>query len=170
MPSIFPIIRVLSGESALHIRWPKYWSFSVSPSNEYSELISFGIDWFDLIVQGTLESFLEPQFESINSLVLSLLYGPTLTSVHDYWKTIALSIRTFVSKVMSLLFNVLFRFVIAFLLRSRCLLISWLQSPSIVIFDPKKIKSVTVSVVVPIYLSCSDGTGCHDLSFLNVEF
>ena len=170
MPSIFPIIRVLSGESALHIRWPKYWSFSVSPSNEYSELISFGIDWFDLIVQGTLESFLEPQFESINSLVLSLLYGPTLTSVHDYWKTIALSIRTFVSKVMSLLFNVLFRFVIAFLLRSRCLLISWLQSPSIVIFDPKKIKSVTVSVVVPIYLSCSDGTGCHDLSFFCVEF
>ena len=82
-------------------------------------MISFRVDWFDLlIVPGTLESFLEPHFESMNSLVLSLLCGPTLTSVHDYWKTIALSIWTFVGKVMSLLFNVLFRFVIAFLLRS----------------------------------------------------
>ena len=134
-------------------------------------MISFRIDWFDLlIVPGTLESFLEPHFESMNSLVLSLLCGPTLTSVHDYWKTIALSIWTFVGKVMSLLFNVLFRFVIAFLLRSKPLLISWLQSPSVVIFEPKKIKSVTVSIVVPIYLPCSDGTGCHDLSFSCVEF
>ena len=134
-------------------------------------MISFRIDWFDLlIVPGTLESFLEPHFESMNSLVLSLLCGPTLTSVHDYWKTIALSIWTFVGKVMSLLFNVLFRFVIAFLLRSKPLLISWLQSLSVVIFEPKKIKSVTVSIVVPIYLPCSDGTGCHDLSFSCVEF
>ena len=86
-PSVFLSITGFSNESALHIRWPKYWSFSISPSNEYSELISFRIDWFDLlIVPGTLESFLEPHFESMNSLVLSLLCGPTLTSVHDYWK------------------------------------------------------------------------------------
>ena len=149
LPSIFPSIRVFSSELALRIRWPKYWSFSVSPSNEYSELISFGIDWFDLIVQGTLESFLEPQFESINSLVLSLLYGPTLTSVHDYWKTIALSIRTFVSKVMSLLFNILSKFVIAFLPSSKHLLISPLQSMSTVILEPKKIKSAIVSIFFP---------------------
>ena len=87
LPSIFPSIRVFSKESGLHIRWPKYWSFSISPSNEYSGLISFRIEWFELLaVQGTQGSASEPQFESINSLVLSLLYGPTLTSVHDYWK------------------------------------------------------------------------------------
>ena len=88
LPSIFPSIRVFSNESVLHIRWPNYWSFSfsISPSNEYSGQISFRIDWFDLLaVQRTLESSLAPQFESI-TLVLSLLYGPTLTSIHDYWK------------------------------------------------------------------------------------
>ena len=89
LPLIFPTIRVFSNESSLHIRWPKYWSFSfsISPSNEYSELISFRIDWFDLLaVQGTQESSPAPQFKSINSLVLSLLYGPTFTSILDYWK------------------------------------------------------------------------------------
>ena len=89
LPSIFPSIRVFSSESALHIRWPKYWSFSfsISPSNEYSELISFRIDWFDrLAVHGTQESSSTPQFQSTHSLVLSRLYGPTLTSLHDYWK------------------------------------------------------------------------------------
>ena len=90
LPSIFPSIRVFSNESALHIRWPKYWSFSfsISPSNEYSGLISFRIDWFNLLaVQGTLqESSPTPQLQSINSLTLSLLYGPTLTPIHDYWK------------------------------------------------------------------------------------
>ena len=89
LPSIFPNIRVFYKESVLHIRWPKYWSFSfsISPSNEYSGLISFWSDWFDLLVgQGTLESSLAPQFKSINSLALSFLYGPTLTSIHDYWK------------------------------------------------------------------------------------
>ena len=88
LPSIFPSIRVFSSESVLHIRWPKYWtfSFSISSSNEYSELISFRIDWFDLLaVQGTLKSLLQ-QFKSINSLALSFLYGPTLTFIHDYWK------------------------------------------------------------------------------------
>ena len=90
LPLIFPIIRVFSNESVLHIRWPKYWSFSfsISPSNEYLGLTSFRIDWFDLLaLQGTLKSFLQHQFESINSSALSLLYGPTLTSIQDYWKS-----------------------------------------------------------------------------------
>ena len=87
LPSIFPSIRVFSKESILHIRWPKYWSFSISPSNEYSGLISFRIDWLDLLaVRGTLKSPPQPQFKSINSSVLSFLYSPTLTSIHDYWK------------------------------------------------------------------------------------
>ena len=89
LPSVLPSIRLFSNDLALHIRWPKYWSFSfsISPSNEYSELISFRMDWFDLLaVQGTLKSLLQPQFKSINSLLLSLLYGPTLTSIHVYWK------------------------------------------------------------------------------------
>ena len=86
-PSIFPSIRVFTNESVLHIWWPKYWSFSISPSNGYSGLISFRIDWLDLLaVQGTLESSPTPQFRSTNSSLLSFLYGPTLTSIHDYWK------------------------------------------------------------------------------------
>ena len=127
LPSIFPSIRVFSSESALCIKWPKYWnfSFSISRSSEYSGLISCRIDWFDLLaVQGTLT----PQFESINSSALSLLYGLILTFVHDYWKNHSLTISTFVNKVMSLLFNMLPKFVIAFLPRIKCLLISWLQS------------------------------------------
>ena len=104
LPSIFPSIRVFPNESALRIRWPMYWnfSFSKSPSSEYSGLIPFRIDWFDLLaVQGTLESSVTPQFKSINSSVLRL-HGPALTSIHDYWKTIALNIWIFVGKVMSL--------------------------------------------------------------------
>ena len=138
LPSIFLSIRVFSNESVLHIRWPKYWSFSfnISPSSEYSGLISFRMDWLDLLaVQGTLKSLLQHQFKSINSSVLSFLYGPTLTSIYDYWKTIALTRGTFVDKVMSLLFNMLSRLVIAFLPRSKCLLISWLQSPPAVILQ-----------------------------------
>ena len=89
LPSVFPSIRVFSNELVLHIRWPKYWSFSfsISPSNEYSGLISFRINWFDLAVHETLECSPTPQFESIHSLALSFLYSPTLTSIHDYWKT-----------------------------------------------------------------------------------
>ena len=111
LPLIIPNIRVFSNESALHIRWPKYWSFSfsISPSNEYSGLISLRMDWLDLLaVPGTLKSPPTPQFKSINYLALSFLYSPTVISVHDYWKkTIALTRRTFVGKVMSLLFNML---------------------------------------------------------------
>ena len=152
LPSIFPRIRAFSNELALRIRWPGCWSFSfsVSPSNEYSGLISFRIDWFDLLaVQGTLKSLPAPQFKSINSLALSRLYGPTLTSIHDCWKTIALTRWTFVGKVMSLLFNMLSRLVLAFLLRSKHLLISWLQSPSAMILEHPKIKPDTVSTVSP---------------------
>ena len=135
LPSIFSSIKVFSNELALHVRWPKY--LSISPSKKYSELISFRIDWFDLLaVQGTLNSLLQ----RINSSVFSLLYDPILTSIHDHRKNIALTIWTFVGKVMSLLFNTLSRLVIAFLPRSKCLLIWLLQSPSAVILEPPKIK------------------------------
>ena len=111
LPSIFPSIRVFSNELAVCIRWTKYWSFSfsISPSNEYSGLISFRIDWIDLLEspQDSQESSPTPEFKSINSSALSFLHGPTLTSVHDYWKNVTLTRWTFVSKVMSLLFNML---------------------------------------------------------------
>ena len=151
LPSIFPSIRVFSNESGLCIRWPKYWNFSISPSSEYSGLVSFRIDWFDLhAVQGTLESSPTPQFESINSSAFGLLYDPTFTSVDDYYgKTIASMIWTSVGKVMSLLFNMLSRYVIDLLPRSNCFLVSWLQSPSAVILKPKKINFATVSTFLP---------------------
>ena len=148
LPSIFPSIRVFSNESALHIRWPKYWSFSfnVSPSNEHPGLISLRMDWLDfLAVQGTLKSLLQ-QLSSKASILLCSAFVIVQLS-HPYMttgKTIALTRRTFVGKVMSLLFNVLSRLVITFLPRSKLLLISWLQSPSAVILEPPKIKSDTV--------------------------
>ena len=138
LPLIFPNVRVFSNESVLHIRWPKYWSFSFSISlyNEHPGLISFRMNWLDLLeVQGTLKSLLQPQFKSINSPTLNFLYGPTLTSIHDYWKN-----HSFDLMVVSLLFNMLSRLIITFLPRSKCLLISWLQSPSAVILGPQKIK------------------------------
>ena len=140
LPSIFPSIWVFSNESALCIWWPKSWSFSNSPSPEYSGLISFRIYYFDLLaVQRTLkESSLIPQFKSINPLVFSSYIHTWLLE-----KTVVLTIWTFVSKVMSLLFNMLSRFVIAFLSRNKCLLFSWLKSPSAMILEPKKIKFVT---------------------------
>ena len=148
LPSVFPSIRVFSSESALHIRWPKYWSFSISPSNEYSRLTSFRIS---LQSKGLPESSPALQFESIKSSVLTLLYGPPLTSIYT-GKTIALTICAIVSEVTSLFFNTLSRFVIAFLPRSKHILISWLQSPSEVILEPKKIESVTASTFPPFYL------------------
>ena len=153
LPSIFPSIRVFSSELSLCIRWPKCWSFSfsISPSNQYSELISFRIDWFDLLaVQGTLKSLLQHHSSKASIFWKSAFFMAQLS--HPYMttgKTIALTRQNFVSKVMSLLFNMLSKFVIAFLPRSECLLISWLQSPSAVILEPKKIKSVTISVVSP---------------------
>ena len=151
-PSVFPSIRGFSNESVL-IRWPKYWSFrfSISPSNEYSRLISFGMDWFDLLaVQGTLKSL--PQHHSSKASILwcsaFFIVQHTLPPMTT-GKTIALIRQIFVGKVMTLLFNMLPRLVIAFLPRSTSLLISWLQSPSAVILEFKKIKSVTVSTVSP---------------------
>ena len=141
-PSIFPSIRVFSNESVLHIRRSKYWSFSFSirPSNEYSGLISFRMDWLDLLaVQGTLNSLL--QHHSLKASILQHSAFFIAQHSHPYMttgKTIALTRRTFVGKVMSLLFNMLSRLVIAFLSRSKFLLISWLQSPSAVILEPKK--------------------------------
>src|SRR5574341_434317 len=149
LPSMFPSIRVFSNESTLHIRWPKYWSFSfsISPSNEYLGFISFRIDWFDLLaVQGTLKSLLQHHSSKASILSCSAFFMVQLS--HQYLTTgkiIALTRWTFVSRVMSLLFNMLPRFVIAFLPRSKRLLISWVQSPSAVILEPPKIKSVTVS-------------------------
>ena len=122
LPPIPTSIRVFSNESTLCMRWPKYWSFSfsISPSKEHPGLISFRMDWLDLLaVQGTLKSLQHPQFKSINSSVLSLLHSPTLTSIHDHWKTVALTRWIFVSKVISLLFNMLSRLVITFLPRSK---------------------------------------------------
>ena len=137
LPSIFPSIRVFSNESVFHIRWPKYWSFSFSIclSNEYSGLISFRIDWFDLLaVQGTLKSLLQYHSSKASSLQRSAFFTVQLS--HPYMttgKTIALTRQNFVGKVMSLLLNMLSRLVITFLPRSKHLLISWLQSPSAVI-------------------------------------
>ena len=154
-PSISPSIRVFSRESVLCIRWPKYWSFSfsISPSNGYSGLTSFRMDWLDLLAvpRDSQESSPAPQFESIISLVFSLLYDPILISIHDYWKNYCFDIWTFIGKVISLLFITLSRFVIAFLPRSKRLLISWLQSPFSVILEPKKIKSVIVIFPPSIY-------------------
>ena len=145
--SIFPSIRVFTNEAVLHIRWPKYWSFSISPSNEYSGLISFRMDWLDLFaVQGTLKSLLQKHSSKASIFWRSALFIVQFS--HSYMttgKTIALIRQTFAGKVMFLLFNMLSRLVIAFLSRNKSLLISWLQSPSAVIVKPPKIKSVTVS-------------------------
>ena len=147
LPSIFPSIRVFSNESVLCIRWPDYWSLSISPSNEYSGLISLRIDWFDLLaVQGTLKSLL--QYHSSKSSILQCSAFFIVQLSHPYMtigKTIALTRQTFIGKVTSLLFNMLSRLVITLLPRSKCLLVSWLQSPPAMILEPPKIKSDTVS-------------------------
>ena len=154
LPPIPPSIRVFSNESTLHIRWPRYWSFSVSisPYNEHPGLTSFRMDWLDLLaVQGILKSLLQHHSSKASILWHSAFFTVQLS--HAYMttgKTIALPGRTFVGKVMSLLFNMLYRSVITFLPRSKHLLISWLQSPSPVVLEPPKIKSATVSTL-PIY-------------------
>ena len=152
LPSIFPSIRVFLNESVLHIRWPKYWSFSfsISPSNEYSGLISFRMDWLDLLaVHGILKSLLQQDSSKASILQCSAFFIVQLS--HTYMtagKIIALTRRTFVGKVMSLLFNKLFRLVIPFLPRSKHLLFSWLQSPSAVIWGPKKIHTTNPKQLV----------------------
>ena len=172
LPLILPSIRIFSSESVLHIRWSKYWSFSfsISPSNEYSELIPFRIDRFDLLaVQGTLKSLLQHRSSKASILQRSAFFmvqhsQPYMTT----GKTTALTRRTFVSKVMPLLLNMLPRFVIVFLPKSKHLLISWLQSPSAVILETKKIKSLTVFIISPSI--CHEVMGPDGTSFLKTEF
>ena len=153
LPPIPPSIRVFSNESTLCMRWPKYWrfSFSIIPSKEIPGLISFRMDWLDLLaVQGILKSFLQHHSSKASILQCSAFFTVQLS--HPYMitgKSIALTRRTFVGKVISLLLNMLSRLVITFLPRNKRLLISWLQSPSVVIFEPRKIKSDTVSTVSP---------------------
>ena len=163
LPSIFPSIRVFSNESALFTRWPKYWSFnfSISPSNEYSGLISFRIDWFDLLtIQGTLGSLLQYHSSKASYLWCSAFLMVHLSYLYmTIGKNIALTIWTFVSTVMSLLFNTLSRFVITSLPRSKLLLISRLQSSSAVILEPKKRKFVTASNF--------SSSICHEVMGLN---
>ena len=155
LPLIFPSIRVFSSESLLLVRWPKYWSFSfnISPSNKYSGLISFRMDWLDLpAVQGTLKSLLQHHSSKASSLRHSAIFIVQLS--HPYMttgKTIALTRQTFVGRVMSLLFNMLSRLVIAFLPRSKRFLISWLQSPSAVIFGALQNKVSHCFHCLPIY-------------------
>ena len=173
LPSVFPSIRVFSNESALCIRWPQYWSFrfNISPSNEYSGLISFRL--------AGLISLLSKELSRVFSIITAqkhqfLSDQPSLWSnshIHTWTigKTIALTIQTFVGKVMSLLFNTLSRFVIAFLPKSKHLLISWLQSPSTVIFAAHGNKICHRFYFFPIYFPWSDGTGCHYLRFLNFK-
>ena len=162
LPSIFPSIRVFSNESALHIRCPKYWSFSfnISPSNEHPRLI-FRMDWLDLLeVQGILKSLLQYHSSKASILQSSVFFIVQLSHPHmTTGKTIALTRWTFVNKVMSLPFNTLSRLVITFLPRSKCLLISLLQSPSTVILEPPKIKSATVSTISP--------SICHEMMGLD---
>ena len=152
--SIFPSIRTFSNESVLSIRWPRHWSFSITSSNEYSGLISFRMDWFDLLaVQGTLKSLLQHHSSKASILWCSAFFMVQLS--HPYMttrKTIALTRWTFVNKVMSLLFNTLSRLVTVFLPKSKCLFISWLQSLSAVILEPKKIKVCHCFHCFPIYL------------------
>ena len=173
LPPIPPSIRVFSNESALCMKWPKYWSFSfsISPSNKHPGLISFRMDWLDLLaVQRTLKSLLQHHSSKASLLGCSVFFTVQLS--HPYMttgKTIVLTRQTFVGKVMSLLFNMLSKLVITFLPRSKRLLISWLQSPSAVILEPQKIKSDTGSTFSPSVFHEVMGPDVMILAFLNVE-
>ena len=173
LPPIPPNIRVFSNESTLRMRWPKYWSFSfsISPSKEHPRLISFIMEWLNLLaVQGALRNLLQHHSSKASVLRHSAFLIVQLS--HSYMttgKTIALTRWTFVGKVMSLLLNMLSRLVITFLPRSKHLLISWLQSPSAVILEPPKNKVWHCFHCFPIYFPWSDGTRCHNLSFWNVQ-
>ena len=174
LPPIPPSIRVFFNESTLRMRWPKYWSFSFSiiPSKEIPGLISFRMDWLDLLaIQGTVKSLLQYHSSKASILWCSVFFMVQLSLPHmTTGKTIALTRRSFVSKVMSPVFNMLSTFITAFLPRSKRLLISWLKSPSAVILEPKKNEVCHCFHCLPIYLPWSDRTKWHDLSFLNIEF
>ena len=168
LPSVFHSIKVFSSELAVHIRWPQYWSFSFSsnPSSEYSGLISLGIDWFDLFaVHGTLSSLFQHHSSKASILQRSaFFYGPTITFVHDHWKNHNIDyIWAFAGKVMSLVFNMLSRFVVAFLLRSKCL--TFIAATSHSDFGAQEKKICHCFHFFPFYLLWSDGNRCHDISF-----
>ena len=171
LPSIFPSIRDFSNELSIHIRWPKYWSFSfsISLSSKYSRLISLKVDWFDLAVHRTFRSLLQHHSSKASILRLSAFFMVQLSQPHmTTRKTIASTMWTFVGRVTSLLFNTLSRFVMAFLPRSSHLLISWLQSPSTVILEPKKRKSVTTSTFSLYICHAEMGPGAMTLVFFNI--
>ena len=174
LPPIFPSIRVFANKSVLRMRWPKYWSFSfnISPFNEHPGLLYLRMDWLDLLaVQGTLKSLLQHHSSKTSILWCSAFFIVQLS--HPYMttgKTIALTRWTFVGKVMSLLFNMLSRLVITFLPRSKCVLISWLQSPYAVNLEPSKIKSATVSPVSPFICHELIGLDAMILVFLMLSF
>ena len=173
-PSIFSSIRVFWNESVLHIRWPKYWSFSfsISPSSEHPGLISFKMDWLDLLaVQGTLKSLLQHHSSKASILQCSAFFTVQLSQPYmTTGKTIALTRQTFVGRVMSLLFNMLSRLVITFPTKRKCLLISWLHSPFAVILEPRKIKSAIVSTVSPSICHEVMGTDTTILVFWMLSF
>ena len=173
--SIFPSFRVFSNKSAIHIRWPMYWrfSFSISPSKEYMGLISYKVDWFwTPWCPGTLKSLLHQHGLKTSVLQHSVFFivFPALTCVHDYWKEPSLDYTDLCQQNDVFAFNTLSRFITAFLPRRNHLLISWLQSPSTVILEPRKWKSVTASTFSPSICHVSDGARCHDLSFFDIEF
>ena len=173
LPAMPPSIRVFSNESTLCMRWPEYWSFSFSivPSKEHPGLISFRIGSLDLLaVQGTLKSLLQHYSSKASILWCKAFFIVQLSHAHmTTGKTIAWTRQSFVSKVMSLLLNMLSRLVITVLPSSKCLLVSWLQLPSTVILEPPKNKVSHCFHCFPIYLPQSDGSGCHHLCFLNIE-
>ena len=174
LPPIPPHIKVFSNESTLRMRWPKYWSFrfSISPSNEHPGLVSIRMDWLNLLaVQGTLKSLLQHHSSKASVPQCSaFFYGPTLTSVHDYWKNYNFDYMDLCWESMSLLFNMLSRFIIAFLPRSRHLWISWLLSPSAVSLEPPQNKSLSLFPLFPHLFAIKwwDQLPCSQ--FLNVEF
>ena len=173
LPSVFPSIRVFSSESVLHIRWSKGQSFSfrINPCNEYSVVISFRMDWLDLAVQRTLKSLLQNGSLKASNLQCSAFFMVQLSYPYmTIRKTLALIRCTFVSKIMSLLFNMLSRLVIAFLPRSKRLLMSWLQLPSAVVLESKKTKSLTVSIVSPSICYEVMGPDATIFAFLMLSF
>ena len=173
LPSVFSSIWVFSNESTLHIKWPKYWSFSfsISPSNEYSGLISFRIDWLDLLaVQGALKSPSQHCSSEASILWHSAFFMVQLSYLHDYWQNNSFHYMDLCQRSNVSLFNMLSRLVLTFLPRSKHLLISWLQSPSAVILEPNKIKSFTVSIVFPFICHEVKRLDAMILVFLNVEF
>ena len=172
LPSILPSIRVFSNESVLQIRWPNYWSFSfnISPSKNIQDWSPLGwTGWTSLLSKGLSRVFSNTTVQKHQFFTLSFLYSPTFASIHDYWKNYNFG-WIFAGKVMSLLFNMLSRLVIAFLPRNKSLLISWLQVTVYSDFGAQENKVCHCFHCFPIYLSWRDGTKCHDLSFLNVEF